>query len=303
MPAIPFRRFVKEILGISSATRSRITTGKLRQALGELAALGIRSTSELTPALMARFIQSSRERGTRSDISTESLMRSLSSACTYAHAMGYLRVNPFRVHRGWGLDLEPEDVPRFLTLDQLRRLVAHLNDQADTWKGGRLRALAALVAYTGMRRGEALFLQWSDIDLERGFVMVPRRRLSHRAKTRASAAPVPIPPELSPILRDWRRRAGSRWCFPGVTLRGPWTGGSCKLRALGELQAAADAAGIGHVTFRLFRHSFATHAPRWGLDPIRLKQVLRHTNLRTQNRYIHPDEDGLRDAVKRVSFG
>jgi integrase len=38
--------------------------------------------------------------------------------------------------------------------------------------GHRLGALFEVMAFTGLRRGEALALRWSDVDLERGFIVV-----------------------------------------------------------------------------------------------------------------------------------
>lgn len=302
MPAIAFDRFVREYLSVRAASRRKGTVGKDRQALRELGALGLRSTRDLTPEAIGRFIAASRATG-RSDVTTDGLVRAIAAACTYAVKLGHLRVSPFEVVDCWGLDTEPaEEVVRYLTLPQLGRLLGTLERGATDWRGRRLYALVATVAYTGIRRSEALHLRREDVDLRRGFLRIPKRRLSHRAKTRASAALVPIPSPLRAVLIDWRRRNRSPWLFPGVTGRGPWTGGSPGFKPLDELKAAAREAGLGRVTFLMLRHSFATHAPRWGIDAIRLKQILRHTTIRTQRHYVHPDEEGLRDAVRRVRF-
>ncbi len=306
MPSIAFDRFRAEFLDLYRAARARKTWAKARQALGELSRLEPppRSTKDLTPGLIARFVGASRERG-RADTTTDSLLRSIAAACSYAAKMGYVRASPFaQFAGGWGLDTEPAEVPRHLSLAELAGLMDHLRRDRETWHARRLYALAATVAYTGLRRSEALHLGLADVDLASGFLSVPRRRLTHRAKTRASAAPVPIPPPLVPILLAWMPEAGPAWLFPGATRKGPWTGGPPGRKPLDMLKAAGKAAGIrGPVTFQALRHSFGTHAGVWGLDPIRLKQVLRHTTLRTQRHYIHPDAANLRDAVKAVRFG
>jgi len=111
------------------------------------------------------------------------------------------------------------------------------------------------------------------------------------------------PPPLAPILEAWLPRCGSDWLFPGVRLQRPWTGGSPGEKPLDQLQAAGREIGLEAVTFQMLRHTFATHAASWGIGPIHLKQILRHTTLRTQRHYIHEDPEGLRRAADRVRFG
>ncbi len=301
MAAMPFAKFRDEVLSIYRAAREPGTWRIMRRALELLAATGLRTTRDLTPATIARFVGNCRGAGL-SDVSADSYLRSVSASCTYAAKMGYVRASPFTIVHGWGLDPVPPELPAYLTLGELARLMVELDRSATDWRGQRLRALVALVAHTGLRRGEALHLQVSDVDLATGFLRVARRRLRHRAKTRASAAPVPIPGPLEDVLAAWLPRTGSEWCFPNVSRTGPWTGGAYGSRPNDELSAAGRRAGIKRVNWRMLRHSFATHSPRWGLDPIRLKQVLRHTTLRTQEIYIHPDHEGLRDAVRHVHF-
>jgi integrase len=57
--------------------------------------------------------------------------------------------------------------PRALTTDQVRAILAATSEH-------RLHAYLVLIAGTGLRRGEAAALRWSDIDLELGIVRVER---------------------------------------------------------------------------------------------------------------------------------
>jgi integrase len=301
MSAMAWARFRDEVLSIYRSARRPTTWRIMRRALDLLGRTGIRTTRDLTPATVARFVAIAREQGL-SDVTIDSYLRSVSASCTYAARMAYLRVSPFAVVKGWGLDAEPPELPAYLTLRELARLLRELDRGATDWRGRRLRALVATVAHTGLRRGEALHLKAADVDLASGFLKVARRRLGHRAKTRASVAPVPIPGPLESILAAWLPEAACEWCFPNATRTGPWTGGPRGARPNDALAEACRRAGVPRANWRMLRHSFATHAPTWGLDPIRLKQVLRHTTLRTQEVYIHPDHANLRDAVRRVHF-
>jgi integrase len=81
--------------------------------------------------------------------------------------------------------------------------------------GDPLYAAYVLVLVLGLRRGEALGLRWSDIDLDRAELTVGlqlqriRRQLHHRAtKTEGSDATLPLPPICVTALGE--RRAGQR---------------------------------------------------------------------------------------------
>ena len=58
---------------------------------------------------------------------------------------------------------------------------AELGRFLDSLRDDRLAALFELIAATGLRRGEACGLRWSDVDLGRGVLVVQRHRLSRRS--------------------------------------------------------------------------------------------------------------------------
>ena len=83
-----------------------------------------------------------------------------------------------------------------------------------TAAGDRLRPLLVLVATTGLRRGEALGLRWSDLDLDGGSVRVARNLLRTSAglhldsepKTARGRRTVPLAPATVNVLRKHRVR-------------------------------------------------------------------------------------------------
>ena len=104
--------------------------------------------------------------------------------------------------------LTPKVVP---TRGQVRAMLAGAPDP-------RTKALVAILAYTGMRIGEALSLRWSD------WPHTGEGRLQIRAtKTRRPRA-VPVPAKLARHLRAWRRAqaahqlAAARWADEGWIL-------------------------------------------------------------------------------------
>src|SRR5215472_14937431 len=103
--------------------------------------------------------------------------------------------------RNWGYTCEPIDIgkltlpprstryeaPHF-TIDQLQKILAIAQEP---W-----RTLFAILTMEGLRAGEALGLQWGDIDLDRELLQVRRSAWYGKiqtAKTQASETVLPIP--------------------------------------------------------------------------------------------------------------
>jgi integrase len=309
---------------------------KLRQVLGHVAELGATTTADLTPALVARFVQS--RPPNQSPETTRSLLNSLRAACTIAEASGYVARSPFALRRAgdWLRASSPSrpDRERHHSLEDIRRVLelARLDigrkvpGSVAQWRARRLLALVSIAAYTGMRRNEILFLRVEDIDLPRRVLWIlPRHR--HHLKTAASAQPIPIVEPLAAVLaewlphlaipRDWSKQsdglnpswnpAGVRdpaWVIPNVYRSGPWTGGSPGSKPLDRVKRLGQRCGIEGFTLLSLRHSYATLGESaWGLSELQIQRVLRDTNTRTQKRYRHADLANLRAALGAVSFG
>ena len=162
--------------------------------------------------------------------------------------------------------------------------------------------VARAIESAGLRRDEALTLMVIDVDLDASLLTVSDRE---RRKTERSAAAVPIPPELVEILRAWIPRCASRWVFPGIRRKGPWTGGACGERACDQIRQAGQDVGVAGLTLMSLRHTWATHARRtWGLSEIEVATVLRHSSPATQAWYVHddPDPGAIIRSVEKVSY-
>jgi integrase len=307
MPAVSIARFVQEVLELYRPPhRSLKTFKKMAQIQGEMQALNLlRKTSDIRPVVIARWIEAHPD---RLPVTAHSLLRSFRASCSYALASGYLKVDPFvfRKPARW-FDLSPvEDAtePRkHHGIEEIRGVLQLLKSEARRggWKEARLLALVGVYAYTAVRAKEGLHLKVSDVDLESGILSIRRRRRGV-LKTLASRAPVPIPRELATILKVWLPKTGSQWVFPATRGENPWTGGPPGAKPLDQVKAAGLRAGVEGLTIQSLRHSFGTHAARWGLGPLAVKAILRHTKLSTQLEYQHDDLDDLRESVKRVSY-
>jgi integrase len=303
MPAIRFPAFTEEVLTVYRVTARPATVCKMAQVLREVGELkAVRTTADLTPLRLADWLNSMRDRKPATIAGLVSYFR---AACNYARARGYLRNTPFEARQSWGqLQADDDEEPRrHHGLAELELVRAHLESHSSaSWEGHRLYALFCLVAFTGLRKNEALHAQVRDLDLDQGVIRLVKRR-RHGLKTRAAAQPVPVPDAALAVLAGWVPRTGSLWLFPGKRGACPWVNGMPGKKPLDCLKAAGKAAGVEGLTFQSLRHSWATHAESaWGFSELLVQRVLRHTRRTTQLHYRHADLANLRAQVRAVDF-
>lgn len=284
--------------------RARATYRVTRQVLDEFAGVGVRSTSDLTPAAIARWIQSRPE---RSAARANCLLRTLSPAVAYGVDRGYIANNPFAFRKPgrWvradvGATARPR---RSRTPEEIGRVLdrADLEAADGSWVAGRLQALVYLFAFTGIRKMEALTLTVADINLEKGLLTISPKA-DWRPKTLRSAAVLPIPKPLVDVLRRWISRTGCRWLFPGAKMRGPWTGGMPGANALDQVRMLGERAGVEGLSLLGFRKTIGTAGKAMGVSQLEMKGLLRHSNIDTQRFYDEESPESLRSAVEKIEY-
>ncbi|MFN8224746.1 MAG: site-specific integrase [Gaiellales bacterium] len=200
--------------------------------------------------------------------------------------------------------------PRYLDLDELRRLLAELSDT--------FRPIAATCAYAGLRASEALGLRWCDLDLRDGSIAVTGQLGANGeripAKTAASSAVVPMLPAPVTELRAHRqRRALSSLALVRrdalVFTTGRGRGRPQNVRnVLRAVHDAGDKAGLNGKVIRTeggiererqpvglhdLRHSFVAIALASGLTLPEASALARHANpLITARVYAGLTDDG-----------
>jgi integrase len=136
----------------------------------------------------------------------------------------------------------------------------------------RYAPLFALLVHTGLRRGEALALHWSDVDLEKGLLRVrgtlarvQGRLLVAEPKTARSKRFVPISAPAQRLLRGIRasqaeeqRRAGPLWQETGFVFTTDTGEPYDPRNALRALKVAATRIGLPHAGLHTLRHSAAS---------------------------------------------
>lgn len=195
-----------------------------------------------------------------------------------------------------GIKITPHARPKrkeYLTLEEQENLITALAD-ADP----RARCFVGLCLYCGLRREEALGLQWGDIQ---GGKLTVNRALTflknnqpdpnQELKTKASHRTIPIPSRLQDILQD-TPHAGLYLltCSDGrpmtqVAFRRLWD----KVKRLSPCE----------VRPHMLRHSYATNLYRAGIDLKTAQYLLGHSSIQmTANIYTHMDKE---DAIASIA--
>jgi len=211
---------------------------------------------------------------------------------------------------------EAAEVPRperkemkTLTGEELIQLFESSRD--DRWY-----ALWVLLGSTGLRRGEAMGLKWSDVDLEERRLVVRRslQRIPGEGlqlvppKTEAGRRTVALTEEACEALREHRRRQRVRRVSPGPQWRGEdlvfCSAFGARLdpsRINPELNKALAKAGLERVRVHDLRHTFATLMLKQREHPRVVQEMLGHSSIMlTLDTHSHVSESMQRDAADRL---
>jgi len=172
--------------------------------------------------------------------------------------------------------------------------------------------LFELLANTGLRRGEALALTWSDVDLERKLIRV-RGTLARvdgelvvtEPKTKTSKRVIHLSPASERVLKavslrqkEDRLKAGSVWVATGYVFTTD-TGDPCDPRnALRALKVAAEKASLPGIGLHTLRHSAATVMIESGVPLKVVSEILGHFSVSiTGDIYGHVSPDVSAQAM------
>jgi integrase len=173
---------------------------------------------------------------------------------------------------------------RFLSDDERARFLAALDAKGTA---PHMRLLARLIYFTGMRRGEALALDWRDVDFAGGRITVR----AENAKT-ARARHVPLHPALRAVLEPVAAKSGLVVESPnGGALADPKT-------AWRGLMARAK---ISDFRLHDLRHDFASRLVMGGTDLLTVRDLLGHTTIQLTERYAHIAPDRHATAVAALA--
>jgi integrase len=183
-------------------------------------------------------------------------------------------------------------------------------------EGLRYQNVVVLVATTGLRRGEALALHWSDVDLDNGELAVRGtlgrvggKLIITEPKTDRARRRVPIAAALVAMLRAHRAdqaaerlAAGNQWQDHGLVFATEFGTPVDPRNVLRTIQIAAQKAGMTDIGVHTLRHSAAVAWSESGVHIKAVADLLGHSSIAiTGDIYGHTSDDTARSAVDTLA--
>ncbi len=172
-----------------------------------------------------------------------------------------------------------------------REEVERLLEATPSW----LRPIIVFLLNTGCRKGEALALEWSNVDAERGVVRIWASE-EWQPKD-GDNREVPLNARVREAIGE--RPPGARYVFP--VRRGRGKGGRLAYWPQNTFDRAVKAAKLTGGPHKL-RHTYATHFLAATGDLFTLGRILGHSHARVTELYGHLLPDAIVRAASAVNF-
>ncbi|MFI5283527.1 MAG: tyrosine recombinase XerC [Candidatus Dormibacterales bacterium] len=200
-----------------------------------------------------------------------------------------------------GPTVEREEVKPFTRAEAAQLLAAA--------RGDRLEALYSVALSLGLRQGEALGLQWDDVDLEAGVLHVRQQLLRTKGKlvlsptkTKKSRRDIRMPASIAAALRDHRQRAVSGGKAAVGFVFSAANGSPLDARnVVRSYKALLKRAKLSDRRFHDLRHGAASLMLAQGIAPKTLQGILGHSQWQvTMDLYSHVLPELFDDAAARM---
>jgi integrase len=256
--------------------------------------LGTVELRAITPAIVTQ-LQADRLRAGAGPPVVRKAIVVLGAILQTAAESGRIASNPVRLAKKRKLPERPEIVPLApVTIEKLRARASP-----------RDAVLLSVLAYAGLRPGEALALRWADVR-ERTILVERALALGGVKGTKTGRSrTVRLLSPLAADLRQWRMRCGRpsdhELVFPGHDGK-PWSESAYQSWRRRAFKRALTAAGIEHARPYDLRHSFASLLIQEGRSVVDVARQLGHSATMTLRVYGHV-LDEFADAPQQNAEG
>lgn len=177
-------------------------------------------------------------------------------------------------------------LPKFLTTEELKKFFGACDESE--------RRLYMSILLSGMRKGEAEHLTWSDISFELGVIFI-QEKPEFAWKPKTDERLIPISPILKEILlTQFANRTSDLLVFANTT-------GNRDTYILERLKKLCRRAGIRSSTVHALRHSFGAHLRMAGVSLADIGDLLGHKDLATTQIYAKVQQEHLRTMVSKLT--
>jgi len=303
------------------ANSIRVANNYLKSYL--LPELGSYRVDRITPMLLqtivnkwaenantAEIVNGRREKGKCKDYKL--LLNLIKRIMTYGMQLGALVDNPANQVISPKLKTRTNTKIKYLDNEELKQFLNYL-DELDSTTDNQMRAtLYRFLLATGLRIGEALALNWSDIDFIDKSVSVnktivqtvdKKERIQDSPKTVESDRIVTLDSSTISLLKEWKKCQNSNVITLNDSLifscnEHTYTYASEVLR----LKTHFKRAGVPNIGFHGFRHTHASLLMNNDVNPKEIQKRLGHTKIATTlDTYSHLAKSKEKETAEKFS--
>jgi site-specific recombinase XerD len=231
---------------------------------------------------------------TRGQLAAATIAKDLSGIRAYCRwaIRAKLRADDPTLELEWPKRIEP--IPRALKARELRLLDTILDTPLPVLDVKKCRVIARhnrallLMLYAGMRISEVPGLDWRDVDLDEGMLIV---RDGKGGKDRALPIHSRIADNLALTPEDKQRGA----------VCGKADGTPISYKSMPHIFSARYLGSLGlEISAHMLRHTFAIQLLRAGADIRTIQVLMGHASLETTQRYLALDFDDKQKAIRKL---
>jgi len=245
---------------------------------------GMRASAITRPLLSA--IRQELLEGERSPQRVNRYLAWMRACLNHAIMDGHVKTNPVKKL----MFKEPPGRMRILTPEEEGKLLEAIGPTYAPW--------VRLAILTGMRQREQFTLQWKDVDLERGLLILP--------ETKAGGVQyVYLNEEAKAILRSLTSWERSKWVFPSQNPASHVDPRHFYSRIyLPAMKQVREQTGMEWTSWHDLRHCYASRLAMSGASLGVIAALLRHSGTALVKRYAHLSPSHLSVVVEQVAeFG
>ncbi len=164
------------------------------------------------------------------------------------------------------------------------------SDGQRTTLGWQALGVLRLLLMTGARLSEILELRWEHVDTESGTVALPGNKGSKRE-------PHPVSSHVLALIDAFPVVRGSPWVFPRKDDAARHITKEVVENAWQRIRIRAD---LNDVRIHDLRHTAGTYATQAGVNAFIVRDLLRHRNVATTNRYSNFDAEPVRHVSDAI---
>lgn len=258
----------------------------------------------------AEIVNGKRERGKCKDYKL--LLNIIKRILGYAMQLGAISNNPTAQVFPPKLKIRTSKKIKYFDNEELKRFLSYLATLEPTADNQLRSTLYQFLLATGLRIGEALALNWSDINFSDKSVSVSKtivqtmekkERVQDSAKTADSNRIVTLDTETTELLKDWKKRQSNKILSLVDDKVFSYNGHVYTYASeLLKLKTRFKRAGVPDIGFHGFRHTHASLLMNNDVNPKEIQRRLGHADYAiTMNTYSHLAKSKEKETAEKFS--